>query len=145
MLRGGEVSGPSRANTGGGAPRRDLLSSLNYLRESGDIRLLAFCVMPDHYHALLFLTGHKSLSEVVASVSKFTATRLNRFFGRRGNLWQEGFYDHRCRDEDDIEDAMAYIEHNSVALAWWRVPRTGHFHRLIRLMQAFSIATGMQK
>ena len=95
-------------------PAELIISSLDYLRQSGDIRLLAFCIMPDHYHALLFLVGQRSLSEVMNSLGKYTARRLNRILGRCGQLWEEGFHDHRCRDDDDIEDRMAYIEHNPV-------------------------------
>jgi putative transposase len=96
------------------APAQLVLSSLRYLRTSGQIRLLAFCIMPDHYHMVLFLTGHKSLSDVMGSLGKYTARRLNQLLHRRGEFWEEGFYDHRCRDESDIEDRMIYIEHNPV-------------------------------
>jgi putative transposase len=91
-----------------------ILSSLTYLRESDAIRLLAFCIMPDHYHALLFLVGRRSLSDVMSSLGKYTARRLNALFRRQGQFWEEGFFDHRCRDDDDIEDRMTYIEHNPV-------------------------------
>jgi putative transposase len=96
------------------APAEIILSSLNYLREAGAIRLLSFCIMPDHYHAVLFLVGRLSLSQVMNSLGKFTARRLNALLCRQGQFWEEGFFDHRCRDDDDIEDRMTYIEHNPV-------------------------------
>jgi len=96
------------------SPAGIILSSLQHLRAAGEIRLSAFCIMPDHYHAVMFLVGSRSLSEVMGSLGKFTARRLNRLFGREGAFWEEGFYDHRCRDEDDIEDRTSYIEHNPV-------------------------------
>ena len=108
-------------------PAGIILSSLKYLREIGEVRLLAFCVMPDHYHALIFLTGHKSLSGVMSSLNKFTAKRLNGLLSRRGEFWQEGFYDHRCRDEDDIEDRMTYIEHNPVRAGLVGLPENWPF------------------
>ena len=96
------------------APAQLILSSLDYLRKSGQIRLLSFCIMPDHYHAVFFLVGRQSLSEVMNSLGKYTARRLNQLFNRQGQFWDDGFYDHRCRDEDDINDRLAYIEHNPV-------------------------------
>ena len=75
---------------------------------------MAFCIMPDHYHAVLFPVGRKSLSEIMNSFGKFTARRLNMLLHRQGEFWEEGFYDHRCRDDDDIEDRVTYIEHNPV-------------------------------
>jgi putative transposase len=95
-------------------PAEILLSSFHYLRTRGDIRLLSFCIMPDHYHAVLFLVGRKSLSEVMSSLSKYTARQLNLLFIRKGQLWEEGYFDHRCRNKDDIQDRIAYIEHNPV-------------------------------
>jgi REP element-mobilizing transposase RayT len=93
---------------------RLVLSSLDHLRTIQEIRLLAFCIMPDHYHVILFPVGHKSLSEIMSSVGKYTARRLNQLLERRGEFWEEGYYDHRCRDDDDIEALMTYIEHNPV-------------------------------
>lgn len=95
-------------------PTEIILASLNYLRESNAIRLLSFCVMPDHYHAVFFLIGRQALSEVMASFGKYTARRLNSLFGCRGQFWEEGLFDHRCRNDDDIEDRTTYIEHNPV-------------------------------
>jgi putative transposase len=95
-------------------PAELICSSLDYMRRSGDIRILAFCIMPDHYHLLAFLVSKKPLSEVMSSVGKFTGLRLNRVLGSHGRFWQEGYFDHRCRDEDEIEESMGYIEHNPV-------------------------------
>jgi putative transposase len=94
-----------------------LLSSFDYLRQTDQIRLMAFCIMPDHYHLLIFLTGAISLSALMATLGRYTARRLNQILSRSGQFWQEGFYDHRCRDEDDLEDRMTYIEHNPVRAA----------------------------
>jgi REP element-mobilizing transposase RayT len=96
------------------APAELILSSLDHLRKTGLIRLLAFCIMPDHYHVLMFLTSNTPLSDLIRSVGKYTARRLNQMFNRSGQFWEEGFYDHRCRSEEEIEDRMCYIEHNAV-------------------------------
>ena len=90
------------------------MSSFDHLRRTDEIRVLAFCIMPDHYHLLTFLIGRKSLSDVISSVGKYTARRVNALIGRRGRFWQEGFHDHRCRNDDDIEDRLNYIELNPV-------------------------------
>jgi putative transposase len=95
-------------------PAGIILASVSYLRKTDAIRLLSFCIMPDHYHALFFLVGRQTLSEVMSSLGRYTARHLNVLFNDHGRFWEEGFYDHRCRDEDDIEDRMTYIEHNPV-------------------------------
>jgi REP element-mobilizing transposase RayT len=96
------------------SPTEIILASLNYFRQNDIIRLLSFCIMPDHYHAVFFLIGRQSLAEVMAGLGKYTARRLNLLFRHQGQFWEEGFFDHRCRDDDDIEERITYIEHNPV-------------------------------
>lgn len=95
-------------------PAELILSSFDYLRKSDEIRVLAFCIMPDHYHILMFLIGSTSLSDLMKSIGKYTARRLNRMFRCHGQLREDGFHDHRCRNEDDIADRLSYIELNPV-------------------------------
>lgn len=54
------------------------------------------------------------LSDILGDLGSFTARKANAFYRRKGPFWQAGFYDHRCRDENDIEEKMVYIEHNPV-------------------------------
>lgn len=97
-------------------PAKIILGSLQHLRDTHQIRLLGFCITPDHYHALFVLLPGKDLSDLMRSVSKFTGLRLNRLFGRTGQFWEEGFHDHKCRD-DDVVDRLTYIEGNPVTAA----------------------------
>jgi REP element-mobilizing transposase RayT len=91
-----------------------IMSSLQFFRTSGDLRLLAFCLMPDHLHLLVCLTSEESLSAIMRRFSSFTAREMNRVFNREQSFWQEGFFDHRCRDDDDLCDRAEYIENNPV-------------------------------
>ena len=96
-------------------PAEIIIGSLAYLRTVNRIRLLAFCIMPDHYHAMFFLLPEaKSLSAVMEQIGRYTAGRINQSLRRTGRFWQDGFYDHRCRDEDDMNDRLWYIENNPV-------------------------------
>jgi len=91
-----------------------IFGSWDYLRSNNEIKILAFCLMPDHYHLLLCLLEKKTLSEVMSSTNKFTGREINLLLGVRGRFWQEGFHDHRCRDENETEDLSIYMEHNPV-------------------------------
>jgi len=99
------------------APERaDIVTgSLDYLRKIYEIRLLAFCIMPDHYHALFFLLPKAgTLSAVMAKISRFTSRQINKALHRSGRFWQDGFHDHRCRNVDDMNDRLWYVENNPV-------------------------------
>ncbi len=91
-----------------------IFECLDYLRQNGKIRLLAFCIMPDHLHLLFALFNKKTLSQVMKSFSAYTAKRINEQLGWSGQFWQEGFHDHRCRDDDDRDNHVDYIEQNPV-------------------------------
>jgi putative transposase len=91
-----------------------IFASLKYLLATSEIKVLAFCIMPDHYHLLIFLLSEKTLSDVLGRMGSFTARKANAHYHQHGPFWQEGFHDHRCRDEDDIDERMIYIEHNPV-------------------------------
>ena len=92
-------------------PAGIIVGSLDYLRKDHHIRLLAFCVMPDHVHFVAYLLEKKSLSQVMKSFGAYTAREINALFGRTGRLWH---HDHRCRDDRDIEEHVTYAEYNPV-------------------------------
>jgi putative transposase len=91
-----------------------VLESLRHLRETEQIKLFAFCVMPDHLHVALCLLPGAQLSTTVASFSKFTGAGINCLLRQSGRFWQEGFHDRHCRNRDELADLCEYIEHNPV-------------------------------
>ena len=90
------------------------MEAFRWLRQQDQIKLLAFCVMPDHYHSLFVLLAENSLSEVMKSIGKYTAAQINKMRRTRGQFWQEGFHDHGCRDGGDVLERLTYIEFNPV-------------------------------
>ena len=92
-----------------------IIDSLVFARAKGRIKLLAFVVMPDHYHVLLTLMPGEELSMFMLSMGSFTANRIRDLLGYRGVVWQrDGYYEHRCRNESEVLDYAAYIHHNPV-------------------------------
>ncbi len=74
-------------------------------------------VMPNHVHLLLRIQGvepacrRSTLSRVVGGLKAATAKELHKQ-GYDGRVWQEGFYDHVCRNEPDYQRIYQYIETN---------------------------------
>jgi putative transposase len=75
--------------------------------------LTAYCFMPDHVH--LLLTG---MSKQSMFLPCFHAWRQVTGYGWRRmsktRLWQEGYWDHVLRTEDDVLQCAAYIIQNPV-------------------------------
>ena len=91
-----------------------VIASFLWARDNAWWRILGFVVMPDHYHLAICLLGTKTLSEVLHSISRFTANRINANLGRSGPVWEEGFYDHAIRDRVDFDGILAYMHDNPV-------------------------------
>ncbi|HKV08717.1 MAG TPA: transposase [Thermoanaerobaculia bacterium] len=77
-------------------------------------RLLAWCVMPNHVHALTEMKDGFPLSEVLHSWKSYTANEANKILGRTGDLWQREYHDRYVRDENHYRNVVAYIENNPV-------------------------------
>jgi len=74
--------------------------------------LLAWCVMPNHVHALLKPRGDFELSSILHSWKSFTAKEANRILGSTGDFWLSESYDRLVRDEAELEHHLEYILNN---------------------------------
>lgn len=89
---------------------------IEHLKGTADrlgFRLLAYCFMPDHLHALVL--GRHDAADLIRFVQRFkqaTAFDFKREAGLR--LWQQSFYDRVLRIEEDLTDVAAYILSNPV-------------------------------
>lgn len=77
--------------------------------------LHAYCVMPNHVHALMTLREGFRLGDVVKSWKTFTGRRINQSTGAPGPFWALDYFDRYMRDETDFDNTIAYIENNPVA------------------------------
>jgi REP element-mobilizing transposase RayT len=50
-----------------------VIDSLAHARRQGQIKLLAFVIMPDHYHAVFSLLPGQDLSDLMRRVGSYTA------------------------------------------------------------------------
>ena len=77
-------------------------------------RNFAWCVMPNHVHALFGVMPGFSLASVMHSWKSFTAKEANRILKARGDFWQREYYDHLIRNQAEFERAVQYIAENPV-------------------------------
>lgn len=88
---------------------------ISQLRESdglGRCKTLAYVLMPDHLHWLLQLEDAE-LSELVGTIKANAARLINEVCGAQGmKRWQDGFFDHALRMEEDLAASARYIVAN---------------------------------
>lgn len=93
--------------------------------------MAAWCVMPNHVHALLTTRKEFELGAVVRTWKQFSANQLNKTTGRRGPLWAADYFDRYMRDQPQFDAAKHYIEMNPVSAglcdrpADWRFSSAG--------------------
>ena len=92
--------------------RNSIVEALYWYRGLGHMRLHAFVVMTDHWHALLSLGVTEDLSILMRNIC-----RHSNFLSRKTSkliCWQKGFYDHKIREHEQVVDIIHYIEANPV-------------------------------
>lgn len=77
-------------------------------------RMLAWCLMPNHVHAVVKIIDGHSVSDIVGTWKSFTAKRANIQLGRSGSFWHPDYFDRYMRDEDHLTRTVDYVENNPV-------------------------------
>jgi REP element-mobilizing transposase RayT len=95
-----------------------VMEALHY-RDNKVWDLLAFCIMPDHVHAVVKPLTRRDgvpepLSAVMQSLKRYTARKANQVLHRRGTFWQDETYDHVVRDEAELARIIQYVLSNPV-------------------------------
>jgi REP element-mobilizing transposase RayT len=75
-------------------------------------RLDEWVVMPNHVHVLVRPRSGFGLSRILHAWKSFTAHAINRYLGRRGQLWQRESFDHLVRNATHLDQFRRYIREN---------------------------------
>jgi putative transposase len=105
-----------------------LLTSAKFYETTQRWHITLFLLMPDHLHALLSFGPDESMSGVVGDWKHFQTRKHNI-------IWQEGYFDHRLRDDErgeQLSEKINYIRQNPVvaglctrAEEWpWQIERS---------------------
>ncbi len=83
--------------------------------------LIAWCIMPNHVHAVVRPLLSHELSMILLSWKGFTGKKAREILGGHGPFWQKEPYDHIIRDDDDLREQIRYILNNpaSAGLIDW--------------------------
>lgn len=79
-----------------------------------DSELLAWVLMPDHWHGLVRIGDRQDLAKTMGRFKAITSLRCNQLQNRTGVLWQPGYHDHALRQDEDVVSAARYVVMNPV-------------------------------
>lgn len=91
--------------------RQLLTTALNHF-DGKRYELLAYVVMHNHIHVIVEPNNEHQLQAIVHSWKSFSANRLQREYGRKGNIWQDEYFDRIVRDEGEFLQKAQYILNN---------------------------------
>jgi len=107
--------------------RNNLRRAISDVKSRRPFDLIALVLLPDHLHAVWTLPPGDANDSVRWSRIKEGFTRLfldahdvrvpvspSRSRHRERAVWQRRFWEHTCRDEDDLEGCVDYIHWNPV-------------------------------
>ena len=89
-------------------------------------QLRAWVIMPNHVHVLLL--PKISLPVITRWLKGSTARQANLILGRTGEaFWQDESFDHRVRDEAELDRLVHYVEYNPFNAGLAANPRAWHW------------------
>lgn len=91
-----------------------LRTAIDYAQTYYPFNLSAWVIMPDHFHLVAKPEGN-DLSKIMKVMKmKFAGTYRSHVQMRGGRIWQNRFWDHIIRSQDDMNRHLDYIHYNPV-------------------------------
>lgn len=86
----------------------DLFTSTN----NSSVKMLTYCIMPDHYHLLIKILMNNHLSKYINDVQNSFSRYFNIKFKRKGPLWQSRFRSVEIKTDEQLLHVSRYIHLN---------------------------------
>ncbi len=105
---------------------RDLLRTIwNGVRSRHPFEIIAYCILPNHFHMIMTLPERDSnfsmrIREIKRLFSmqypgeKSNTLSVSRLKRKESSVWQRRFWEHAIWDEDDLKHHVEYIHFNPV-------------------------------
>lgn len=89
------------------------IECLKSLREDLLFNVYIYCLMPDHFHALIGPgESGRALGALCGAFKSLSTREYWNWYD--GKLWQRQFFDHIIRNHEDFEETLEYIRMNPV-------------------------------
>jgi hypothetical protein len=103
-------------------PIADIVAGALRFFDGQRYRQFAWSVMPNHVHAVFRPLPNWSLEKIMHSWKSFTAKEANKMLKRVGDFWEEEYFDHLIRNEEEFYRYIEYVATNpkSAGLEGWK-------------------------
>jgi putative transposase len=90
------------------------VSLMKEAKERYSLKLLAYCLMPNHFHIVLMPTQSEDLSRWMQWLMTSHVRRYHRYHGTSGHVWQGRFKSFIIQDDIHLLMVLRYVEGNPV-------------------------------
>jgi len=87
---------------------------LGEMRERYSVDLLAYCLMPNHFHLMLKVRAGEDLSRGMQWFMTTHVRRHHQHYRSSGHLWQGRYKSFGIEDDDHLLTVVRYVEGNPV-------------------------------
>jgi len=84
------------------------------MRAGYEVRLLAYCLMPNHFHLVLRADETGAVSEAMQWAQTSYVSRFRVRYGSTGHIFQGRFRSFPIQDDEHLLTVMRYVERNPV-------------------------------
>ena len=93
---------------------KSLLKKIKQTIEVYEIEVIAYCLMPNHYHFLLYQVSDKPVSEWLKSLFSGYVQIINRKYNRAGTLFERSAKPKLISNDEYLINVIHYIHSNPI-------------------------------
>jgi putative transposase len=88
--------------------------TLTSARSRVKVALCGYCLMPDHWHAVVFPDESASISDILLRIKTSSSIQIQKARRQKHLLWQPRFFDRILRTRGEFDETLAYMHENPV-------------------------------
>ena len=93
---------------------KSFIDLMEVAQESYGVNILAYCLMPNHFHLLLHPPKAEDLSKWMQWLMTSHVRRYHRHYGTSGHVWQGRYKSFIVQEDQHLLTVVRYIEGNPV-------------------------------
>ncbi len=93
---------------------RLFISLIDRAQERHPLKLLAYCLMPNHFHLVVSPDGPRDISRWMHWLTTTHSHRHHLRYGTSGSVWQGRFRAFRIENDGHLLTVMRYVERNAL-------------------------------
>jgi putative transposase len=115
----------------------DYLAFLRFMREAQDripVRILAYCLMPNHFHLVVWPTSVTELSAYMCRLMNLQIRNYHQHYGTcgHGHIWQGRFKNFPIQHDHHLLNVLRYVEANALRASLVRRAEDWSWSSLVR-------------